>query len=38
MYSIPNCMGYLIGFIQVFLQWCCITTMYISNIQIYNIN
>jgi len=27
MYSIPNCMGYLIGFIQVFLQWCCITTI-----------
>jgi len=26
-YSIPSCMGYLIGFIQVFLQWCCITTI-----------
>jgi len=26
-YTIPNCMGYLIGFIQVFLQWCCITTI-----------
>ncbi|OUM64096.1 hypothetical protein PIROE2DRAFT_28259, partial [Piromyces sp. E2] len=26
-FTIPYCMGTLIGFIQIFLQWCCITTI-----------